>query len=402
MQLIKARFVFLCDEDFTILKDKVVAFDEDIKEIGKEEDLVKKYPAAKLLKTDLLMPAFINTHTHLEFCASLNTLDFGDFLAWLASIMSKRDDLSQKAKDGLIAANIKAMQKSGVSTIGEISSFGSDLKACANSTARIVFFNELLGRNWSEENEAAFKDRLNESLKYKSKLFTPALSVHSPYSTHPKFANFILELAKKNQLLISTHFLESDYEDEYLRQDKGQMKENFSKFSQAKTFYTPASFIELFKGCHTLFTHCVYAENEFKLLKQKNFSLTHCPRSNALLSKKTFPLKDALRSGLRLHLATDGLSSNYSLSMLDELRTALFIHAGEDLASLAKTLLLMATKYAGEALAMDIGEIKLGFKADLACFCFKPELPSSQLALHFVLNTKEASKLFVNGEEIRL
>lgn len=401
MTIIKARYIFLCDETFSVLNDAAIAFDEEIKDIGKKADLCKKYPEAKLKNCDLLLPAFINTHTHLEFSSCAYSLDFGDFLSWLKSVMAKRDQLSEKAKIDIILTNIASMQKSGIGTIGEISSFGSDLKACASSSARIVFFNEILGRNWNIDIQNSFNSRLNESKKYKSSLFTPALSVHSPYSTHPKFLKYILDIAKKENLLVSTHFLESDHENEFLRFNKGELKEFFSSFSKPDTFYDPASFLHFFKGIPTLFTHCVYAKNEFKFLKESSFFLTHCPRSNALLSKKTFPLKDAFKSGLNLTLATDGLSSNNSLSMLDELKAALFIHADEDLENLAKNLLLMATKNAGKALGMKIGCIKKGFKADLACFKLpKNELKISQLPLQFLLNTKEAASLYINGKAI--
>ncbi|HEF9964836.1 TPA: amidohydrolase family protein, partial [Campylobacter coli] len=74
-----------------------------------------------------------------------------------------------------------------------------------------------------------------------------------------------------------------------------------------------SEFIQLFKGVRTLFTHCVYLK-EMDLLDKNLHSITHCAFSNRLLSQKTFDLKKALKSGLNIHLGTDGLSSNISLS----------------------------------------------------------------------------------------
>lgn len=51
------------------------------------------------------------------------------------------------------------MQKSGIGTIGEISSFGSDLDPCLKAShkgMRIVFFNEILGTN---ENQVEDKNK---------------------------------------------------------------------------------------------------------------------------------------------------------------------------------------------------------------------------------------------------
>ena len=91
MFIIRARYIFLCDERFTILENKAFVFDERILECGEFELLRDKYPQAKLVQTppnSLILPAFINTHTHLEFSANAYTLHYGDFLVWLKSVMS--------------------------------------------------------------------------------------------------------------------------------------------------------------------------------------------------------------------------------------------------------------------------------------------------------------------------
>lgn len=401
MIIIKAKYILICNENFDILEEKAIAFDENIKDLGKASELLKKYKNASFIdegENSLLMPAFINNHCHLEYSSSVYQLEFGDFLLWLKTVMKKRDDLSASARNDLIKENIKKMQRSGIATIGEISSFGGELEACSSSKARIIFFNELLGRLPNKELLKGFENRFKASLERQNELFAPALSAHSPYSTHPKLLSYITKLAKEHKLLLSTHFLESDHENIYLRQNKGLMKKWLASFSDKNSFYTPSSYIQYFKGLHTLFTHCVYSKNEFELF-EKNHFISHCPRSNALLAKKKFPLKLALKKGLKPCLATDGLSSNNSLNMLDELRAALFLHESKDIASLAQKLILMATKYPAKSLALKSGELKKGFKADLALFKIKK---NSQIALNLILHTKEAKALFINGEQIRL
>ncbi|MCH3853111.1 amidohydrolase family protein, partial [Campylobacter jejuni] len=97
-------------------------------------------------------------------------------------------------------------------------------------------------------------------------------------------------------------------------------------------------------------------------------SITHCAFSNRLLSQKTFDLKKALKSGLNIHLGTDGLSSNISLSILDEMRASLLVHTDFDLLKLAPKLLQMATLYPAKALNLNLGEIKQGKMADFSVF----------------------------------
>ncbi|MCW1871493.1 amidohydrolase family protein, partial [Campylobacter jejuni] len=69
-----------------------------------------------------------------------------------------------------------------------------------------------------------------------------------------------------------------------------------------------------------------------------------------------------------IHLGTDGLSSNISLSLLDEMRANLLIHKNFDLLELASKLLQMVTLYPARALNLNLGELKKGKIADFSVF----------------------------------
>lgn len=403
MYIIQAKYLFVCDEKFTILKDAALCFDEYIKEIGKFELLKKKYPNAKLIKSpqnSLILPSFINPHTHLEFSTNSYELEYGDFLLWLKSVIRSRDSLSEEAKKDLISQTLRKMAKSGTGVVGEISSFGKDLLPCSEAFQRVIFFNELLGTN-EAQNEAKkeeFQARFKQSLKFKSKKFIPALSLHSPYSTNLELAHFITKLAKEQNLLISTHFLESKHELLWLQSGKGGFKKWLGNFNKnAKPNYSPQSYIELFRDLRTLFTHCVFAK-DLSLYDKNLHSITHCAYSNFLLSQGTFKLKKALQSGLNIHLGTDGLSSNISLSMLDEMRVNLLIHKDIKPQILAKKLILMATLYPAKALDLNLGQLKAGKLADFSVFEVK-ECEENRLPLQFILNAKEVTNLFIGGEQ---
>ncbi|WP_270985717.1 metal-dependent hydrolase [Campylobacter helveticus] len=405
MYIISASKIFLCDANFTILENFAFAFDEVILEIDKIEILKRKYPNAKLIKTkpnSLILPAFINPHTHLEFSANSYTLHFGDFFTWLKSVISLRQNLSQEVKDELITQTLNKMQKTGTSTIGEISSFGSDLESCAKHSMRVIYFNEILGTDKTQnlQKKEEFLKRFEKAMAYKDDLFIPAISIHSPYSTNLELAKFAISLAQKHQMLLSTHFLESKAENLWLKKSSGEFKQWLKNFTpNPKPLYQINEYIELFRGLRTLFTHCVYLK-EFELLDKNLHAITHCAFSNRLLSQKSLALKKALKSGLNIHLGTDGLSSNISLSMLDEMRTNLLIHKDFELNALAKKLLLMATLYPAKALNLNLGTLAVGKMADFSVFEVK-ECDNTQLPLQFILNAKEVQKLFIKGKECK-
>ena len=400
MRILRAKWVLVCDENFKILKDGAIVFGEKIIEVCSFASAARKYPQAEILdfSGDIAMPAFINPHVHLEFSANKGTLRYGDFLDWLGSVIASRQQLDAAARGRLTLEQIAAMMRSGVGTIGEISSFGGEAEACAQSGIRTVFFNEILGasKDAAAENILKFKQRFERAKALASSLFIPAVSVHSPYSAHPQITKFATKLARENGLVISTHFMESAYERQWLRTGRGKLKTWLAKFNPAPApFYSPQSFVAHFSGLRTLFTHCVWVD-DFSIFDPKLHSITHCARSNRLLSKKRLSFKKLLASGLNYNIATDGLSSNFSLSFLDELRANLMMHDELDLAELARALLLGATRNAAAALGLNLGELKAGKLADIAVF-EGIECDEAQLVLQLILQSKNAKSLFIEG-----
>ena len=400
MRILRAKWVLACDENFKILKEGAIVFNKKIIEVCAFASAVRKYPQAEILdfSGDIAMPAFINPHVHLEFSANKGTLRYGDFLDWLGSVIVSRQQLDTAARGRLTLEQIIAMMRSGVCTIGEISSFGGEAEVCAQSGIRTVFFNEILGasKDAAAENISKFKERFGRAKALANSLFIPAVSVHSPYSAHPQITKFATKLARENGLAISTHFMESAYERQWLRAGRGKFKAQLAKFNPTPApFYSPQSFVAHFSGLRTLFTHCVWVD-DFSIFDPKLHSITHCARSNRLLSKKRLSFKKLLASGLNYNIATDGLSSNFSLSFLDELRANLMMHDELDLAELARVLILGATRNAAAALGLSLGELKEGKLADIAVF-EGIECDEAQLPLQLILQSKNAKSLFIEG-----
>lgn len=44
MYIISAKYIFLCDEQFSILENKAFVFENEILELGELEELKKRYP----------------------------------------------------------------------------------------------------------------------------------------------------------------------------------------------------------------------------------------------------------------------------------------------------------------------------------------------------------------------
>ncbi|MCQ2779204.1 metal-dependent hydrolase, partial [Helicobacter pylori] len=89
-EIIGASLVFLCNEKCEVLEDYGVVFDEKIVEVGGYQSLTLKHPhlKAQFFENSVLLPAFINAHTHFEFSNNKASFDYGSFSGWLGSVLN--------------------------------------------------------------------------------------------------------------------------------------------------------------------------------------------------------------------------------------------------------------------------------------------------------------------------
>ena len=404
MKILSADYILTCNDKFEILSNSAICFDKSILDIDKLENLVLKYPEAeveKLPKNSVIMPGLINPHVHLEFSANKSSLKYGSFITWLNSVIGKRDDLLAQCSDEVIQKQLKIMQKSGTTTFGAISSFGNDFEACYKSPQRVVFFTEVLGSQPASVDILFedFKSRLKVCEDNENERLKPAISIHSPYSTHPILARNALDIARKKGYVVSTHFMESKAEREWLDSGEGEFNDFFNNFApNARPMSDAREYIDLFYGTKTLFTHCVQAnQKELEEIKNIGGSVTHCPVSNRLLGlgKLDISLLEDFTLG------TDGLSSNISLNLWDEMRVVLWSHEKIEINSLAQKILQAVTKHGATALDINAGEIKKGKFADLNVCELPDEVESLEdIPLQLILHTKFTKATYIAGEKI--
>ena len=405
MKIISANWVVTCDENNSIIKNGAVVFDDKIIEIDTFLNIEKKYPNLEILnleKNSVLMPGLINSHVHLEFSSNTTTLKYGNFMSWLNSVIKSRDDLINKADKKLISTKLDRMKKTGTTTIGAISSYSFDLEACVQSPINTVFYCEVIGSKGDMVDTlfADFKNRLNSAKKLKSKSFIPAIAIHSPYSVHPFLVRETLKLAREEQLSVSSHFLESPEESLWLNEDKGAFLDFFKNFlGQEKAVTKPMEFLNLFSNIKNLsFTHCVEARGEeIEKIKSLGATINHCVTSNRILNNSKLDLSKL--KDIPFSIGTDGLSSNNSLSMFDELRNVLITHWEKNIIDFSKVLLKSATVNPAISMGLNKGVIEKEFDSDMIAFTLPDEIEDKDdLAMQIILHTKFVDKTIIGGE----
>jgi len=384
--------------------NQAVAFSEIIEAIDDLDALQGQYPDATTIRTEansVLYPGFINTHVHLEFSANKTSLKYGSFMPWLDSVIEHREDLVGACDNAVMIQQCEEMMRSGITTFGAISSFGNELEVCEKTPQRVIFFNELIGSNamYADMLYGDFMERVKASMSCEaSSRITPAVAIHSPYSVHPIILQKAVGVAKQHKLPLCAHFLESQAEREWLERGEGELKGFFEKYFNTSTPVTNIKeFMYAFDTYPTHFTHCVQAnKEELDYITNKGHSIAHCPRSNRYLGCGRLAIENLQ---LPYSVATDGLSSNDSLDIFDELRAALLLHNNIPIQELAKTLLKSITSDAAQILGLDCGRIEIEKLADFALITL-PEAPKreEELALWSILYTKRVSDVYIGGE----
>ena len=400
MKIISSDFLYTPNG---YVQNQAVAFTDTIKDIGTLKELTERYPDARVIQTEpnsILYPGFINTHVHLAFSANKTSLVYGSFKPWLDSVIEHRDELMEVCNNEMMMQECKKMMHSGITTFGAISSFGNELEVCEKTPQRVIFFNELIGSNamYADMLYGDFQERVSASQSCAdSSRIIPAIAIHSPYSVHPILLQKAVTLAKKHNMPLSAHFLESQAEREWLESSSGTLKSFFLKyFNTSKTVTNIEEFMHAFDTYPTHFTHCVQAtQEELNHLSQKGHSIAHCPRSNRYLGCGRLAIE---KLPLPFSVATDGLSSNDSLSILDELRAAIMLHNDIPIQELSEKLLRAVTGDAADILGLNCGKIEIDKLADFAVVTL-PEEPkrTEELALWSILHTKEVSEVYIEG-----
>ena len=185
------------------------------------------------------------------------------------------------------------------------------------------------------------------------------------------------------------------------RSDEGSLLEFFKNFlNQEKAVSKPMDFLNQFSNLKNLsFTHCVEAsDDDLEKIKSLGASINHCVTSNRLLNNTKLDLNRL--NEIPFTIGTDGLSSNNSLSMFDELRNALMAHYDKNVIDFSKILLKAATVNGSRALGLNKGVIEKDFDADMIYFNLPDSVENkNELPMHIILHTKFVDKVIIGGKD---
>ena len=340
-----------------------IAGDGHIAAVGTNAELGpgEHYPEA------VILPGFVNAHSHLEYAAYTGFGDGLSFGPWIALHVERKGRLDLAEMEAIARLGALECLRSGITTVGDCSFSGAAATACAELGLRAIVYLEVFGADESPLHERfePMRERIADALSDRVRL---GISPHAPYTCSLDLYRACSELG----LPIATHLAESEAETEFLRSGTG----SWQAFADllvpplGRTGIRALAEAGLL-GPQLLAAHCVQADaEEIELLAAHDVAVAHCPRSNALLGCGVAPLTAIREAGVRVSIATDSPASTPSFDMFDELRAAVSHARARERrpdALSATEALELATLGGARALgtAEDTGSIAVGKWADL-------------------------------------
>ncbi|MCD6483547.1 MAG: amidohydrolase [Candidatus Odinarchaeota archaeon] len=380
--LIKNGYVITVDEKRRIIKNGAVAIDGNkIVDVGKTDDLIKKYKADEVIdaKDKIVMPGLIDTHVHLAQAMIRGCADDVSLITWLKDRVWVLQG-NYNAEDGKTSAElcILEMLKTGTTTFLEVmiaGRYGFDgiAKVVEKSGIRaglskivmdtLGYANEdnIMYPGMAEEKEATIKEALDMHKKWDGAAngrihvwFGP----RTPGAVSPELYREIRQLADEHNMRITFHLGEVKADVEYTTKNFNLLPVEYAKSVGML-------------GPDVVLAHGVwFSEKEIKLLAETGTHVSHNPSSNLKLASGYAPIPEMLRAGVNVGLGCDGGPSNNSYDMIREMKLAAIIHKARLLDPLvlpAEEIIEMATINGAKAMGLEkeIGSIEKGKKADI-------------------------------------
>ena len=314
----------------------------------------------------LVLPGFVNAHTHLPMVLVRGLADDLLLRVWLEEhIWPIEKDLSPEDVYWGALFGLAEMIRGGTTTCADMY-FHTDAigRAVEEVGVRALLSCGIIAERLDVHGKREMK-KAEEAITHwegaANGRIRTAVSPHAIYTCGETVWHAAIDLAGKYAVPLHTHLAESAEETKWCQENLGLRP--VPALDRIGAFSVPTASIP------TLVAHCVRVDEEdIKLLAEREVTVVHCPKSNAKLGNGIAPLAAMRAAGVRIALGTDGAATNNSLDMIEEMRMATLLGKGieEDPTALpARDVVEMATRGGAEALGMGAKRLVVGEPADL-------------------------------------
>jgi cytosine/adenosine deaminase-related metal-dependent hydrolase len=318
----------------------------------------------------VLLPGFVNLHTHLELTGLRGGIRRTDFFDWIQQVRQAKDSITEAGFVNAAREGLREAWRHGTTAVADTGTSGATVRALAELGGRGVYFHEAIQPE-PERSGEAFRVFAAETRDLVSqaggRAVTIGASPHAPYTVSPELYALVLEFARSEGLPLAAHIAESRAEVELVTGGRGPFARAWQQRSIAppKTARSVLEYIGRLGllGPDLLAIHAIHVdEADVGLLREHDVAVALCLRSNSRHGHGLPPLERFRDAGLRIGLGTDSVASVDTLDVLGEARAA------RDLSGMsAREALGLITLSGAGALGWDgqIGSLEPGKWADI-------------------------------------
>lgn len=396
--------ILTIDSDMRIIKDGGIAIEGSrIVEVDTTENIRSRYWGDKILDaTDhIVMPGFINTHTHAAMVYFRGLADDLPLQKWLNEFiwpMEKKYVRPQFVKDGVELASAE-MLLSGITSFADMYFFEGDAaEVCSQIGIRAFLGQGVFSFKVADWATASLSFQYIKQIheKYQDdELITICVAPHSIYSCSEEVLVKSKKLADQLGVPVLIHVSET----------KKEVEECIEK-----NHMRPVEYLNHIKFLdeNVVIAHGVWVnEDEMKLLASAGTKVSLNIESNLKLTSGVPPVKEYINHGVVLSIGTDGAASNNNLNMFGEMDTLIKsqkIKYNDPAFLSAEDIVRLATIDGAKALGVDdkVGSLEKGKNADIILISMdRPEnLPLYNFYSHLVyaIGSESVETVIVNGK----
>lgn len=362
-------------------------------------------------KGGILMPGFVNAHTHIPMTAMRGYGDGNDLQDWLNNFIfpveEKWDPRAIRACTGLGVAEMIA---SGITCIADMYMVCDDVAqvvADAGISAHIdrgctLFSDDFDFATYPSCVET--RELVEKWHGYNDGQIRVDACIHGEYTSRPALWEALSAYAREKDLNMHVHVSETKKEHEECLGRWG--KTPIQVLAEHGVFDVRA-----------IAAHCVWTTpDDWSIMAEKGITAVHNPMSNLKLGSGVAPIIDLRRAGVNVALGTDGVSSNNCTDFFGDMKLAAILQNGvrrDPLALTAWDALEMATVNGAKALGRHTGRIAPGYEADLVLLdaeapnlipCHDPvnNIVYAAHGSNVVMNMARGTVIYRNGDFLTL
>ena len=378
-------------KDLNIFSGEVWIEDNKISYVGKSKETSVHFDREIDVQNNLIMPGFINAHTHSGMTFLRSMADDMPLQQWLNEkvfpIEAKltQDDIYYFSKLAILE-----YLTSGITTNFDMYlNPEAIVKASLDTKYRTVLCGAVNDFCLSVEDvERCFNEYNQEN-----SLISYILGFSHEYTNSKEKIEQVAALSHKYKAPVYTHLSETEYEVSTCKE---------------KTGLSPVEYLcdlGVYDYGGGAF-HCVHmSEHDLDLFQEKHLNVVTNPASNLKLASGIAPIQSMLQRNINVCLGTDGAASNNCLDMFREmfLVTGLAKYKEKDASTVdAYEVLKMATINGAKALNLNCGVLEAGKLADLIILdLHQPNMqPMNNIAKNIVYSGSKSNVkcTMVNGE----